>query len=99
MPACGKTPAKSPEVILGVKDATTFFIQQTVEYARTKLPVSEAVVYLRGLLEIGGEHPKMDPVRFAFTTLSESDRQLELVQTGQMVLNLKTESQNEKDRE
>jgi hypothetical protein len=68
-------------------DAETFFIQRTIAYARS-LPIPDAVQFLRGACHSlkGGEG--LEELRSITTRLSESDNQLELIQTGQLKLAL-----------
>lgn len=62
-----------------------FFLRESAGHARS-LPVREAVAFLRGLLLVCD--PSMtDQIRHQFDALSNSDRQLELIQTGQIKLN------------
>jgi HD-like signal output (HDOD) protein len=57
-----------------------FFIAESIKLARS-MPISEARVYLAGLLDALGETPESHDVRHAFTLLDASDRQLELLTT------------------
>lgn len=64
-------------------DAREYFLTEAVTHART-LPLKDAVEFLRGLLQCCNETPATEQVRTVFLHLSESDRQLELIQSGQM---------------
>lgn len=66
-------------------DPREYFLQEAIAHART-LPLKDAVVFLRGLLECGQESKAMGAVRSLFLLLSESDRQLELIELGQLKL-------------
>lgn len=68
--------------------AELFFIQECVAHARTNLPLREALTYLSGMLTICGDNPAVSAVRNAFIQMSDSDRQLELIQMGQLPLPL-----------
>lgn len=70
-----------------MSEAMEFFLQSSVNHART-MPLTDSVRYLRGLLEVAGDHPAVSELRHAFVCLTESDRQLELISVGQMKLPL-----------
>jgi hypothetical protein len=70
-------------------DAREFFLTEAVAHART-LPLKDSIEFLRGLLQWANESPATESVRSVFIHLSESDRQLELIQTGQLKLDFKT---------
>jgi hypothetical protein len=62
-------------------------IHQNIRLAR-KLPLPDAVLLLRGLLELCGDTAAAYEVRVIYTQLSESDRQLALFEIGQLKLSL-----------
>ena len=64
-----------------------FFIQQAIAHARS-LPLAEAVLFLRGLLALAEGDDSLREVRLIYAALSESDRQLSLIETGQLRLPL-----------
>jgi hypothetical protein len=68
-----------------MSDPVEFFITESIAHAR-QMPTKDAVIFLRGLLQSSLESPAIDRIRAAFIALSESDRQLELIQSGQMKL-------------
>jgi hypothetical protein len=68
-------------------DAETFFIEHAVGYART-LPLPDAVAFLRGMSLSVKDGSAADSVRKIVVVLSDSDKQLELIQTGQLKLAL-----------
>lgn len=69
-----------------------YFFQEAIAHART-LPVPDAVKFLGGLLQSCTDNDGVAPVRNAFIALSQSDRQLELIQSGQLKLNLQGDKQ------
>lgn len=69
-----------------MSDPQQFFIAEAIAHARS-LSMEEAVVFLRGLLQSCSDDEALAPLRNAYSVLSESDRQLELIQTGQLKLN------------
>ena len=66
-----------------------YFVTESISHAR-ELPLKDAVIFLRGLLESCGDEEAVAPIRDAFISLSHSDSQLELIQSGQLKLNLPT---------
>ena len=69
-------------------DAETFFITQSIAYARS-LPLKDAGPYLRGMMGVCREIRNVsETVGKAAAAVSESDRQLELIETGQLKLAL-----------
>jgi hypothetical protein len=68
-------------------NAQAVFIARSIELARS-LPLKEAVVYVRGLCQLCQDEGVIDEIRRISSLLSESDRQLELIQTGQLKLRL-----------
>jgi hypothetical protein len=60
-----------------------FLIHKNIGLART-LPLPDAVQLLRGLLVLCGDSDGTKELRFIYTNLSESDRQLSLFETGQL---------------
>lgn len=70
-----------------MNESQEFFIAQSIAHART-LPLPEAVVYLRGLLQSCVDSPSLDPIRQVYIGLSESDKQLELIQSAQLKFKL-----------
>ena len=65
--------------------AQQFFYVECVAHAR-QLPLADAILFLSGMLQSCSDEKALAPVRNCFITLSESDKQLELIQTGQMKL-------------
>lgn len=55
-----------------------FFITESLRLAR-QMNLPDARLYLRGLLELAGNHDQAAPIRKATILLDESDRQLELL--------------------
>jgi hypothetical protein len=69
-------------------DAEAFFITQSIAYARS-LPLKDAGPYLRGMMGVCQEMNGLsETVRKAAAAVSESDRQLQLIETGQLKLAL-----------
>ena len=62
-----------------------YFVVQAITHART-LPMADAVIFLRGLLQSCNDERAFAPVRNAYMALSQSDKQLDLIQTGQLKL-------------
>jgi pyridoxal biosynthesis lyase PdxS len=63
------------------------FVRQSLAHART-LPLTEARIYLHGLMLLTEGEAGMGPVRIAYQHLCESDAQLELIASGQLRLPL-----------
>lgn len=78
-----------------MNEAEEFFVCESIGRAR-ELPLPDAIKFLRGLLSVcGDENEAVSVIRSNFTHLSESDRQLHLIQTRQMRLPLtKEEGEN-----
>jgi hypothetical protein len=70
-----------------MSEAQHFFIAHSIATARG-MKLSEAVVYLRGLLQSCSEETDLRELQQLYVTLSESDKQLELIQNGQLKLSL-----------
>lgn len=70
-----------------MSEAQAIFIRESVAHAR-EMKLAAAVVFLRGLLESVEDEAVRSPIQNVFILLTESDRQLELIQTGQLKLNL-----------
>lgn len=70
-----------------------FFIKEAVAHAR-QLPLADAVVFLRGMLESIHDEPAFAPIRAAFAALSQSDSHLELIESGQLTLPLEGRKKN-----
>ena len=69
-------------------DAETFFITQSVAYART-LPLKDAGPYLRGMMGVCREiRGVSEIVGKSAIAVAESDAQLQLIETGQLKLAL-----------
>lgn len=68
-------------------EAQKFFFAECAARAR-ELPLSDAVKFLRGWSVSCEDSPEQESVRRILVALSESDRQLELIKTGQMKLQL-----------
>jgi len=69
-----------------MNEAREFFIRESIAHARA-LNVAHAVLFIRGLLESCDDNDAVVRLRAIYTALSESDRQLELIQSGQLKLN------------
>jgi hypothetical protein len=69
-------------------DPVEFFFTQAIAFARS-LPLSQAVLFLRGMLQSCSDSPATDQVRRIYVGLSESDRQLWLIESGQLKLDLR----------
>lgn len=65
-----------------------FFLNESLAHART-LPLAESVIFLRGMLQSCSDSEAINRIRQIYIPLSESDRQLELIQSGQLKLVLK----------
>lgn len=65
-----------------------FFLSHALAHGRT-LPMKEALSYFNGLLQLAGDTKEVARIRAVFVRLQECDRQLELIQHGQIKLNLK----------
>lgn len=62
-----------------------FFVAESIAHARS-LPLADAVVFLQGLLQSCSDADALAPIRNAYIAMSQSDKQLELIQTGQLKL-------------
>jgi hypothetical protein len=62
--------------------ARKFFLEQAITFGRS-LPVKDAVVYFRGLVLSCDDSDAVCQVRKLVASLSETDRQLDLIATGQ----------------
>jgi hypothetical protein len=69
-----------------MSEAQKFFFAECAQRAR-ELPLAKAVEFLRGCIE-ACESIDGTEIQKIFVALSETDRQLELIQTGQMKLKL-----------
>lgn len=58
-------------------DAEKFFLSEAVTHARS-LNISDAVLFLRGLLQSCSDSQAAANIRSIYIALSESDRQLQL---------------------
>lgn len=67
-------------------EAQLFFTREAIVHAR-ELPVRDAVIYLHGLRDSIEDEEVKAPIQQIYMLLTESDRQLELIQTGQLKLN------------
>lgn len=65
-----------------MNNAVEFFIKETAAHARS-LPLNEAVVFLKGALEIAGDNDAVKELRGTYVDLSSADDQLELIASGQ----------------
>ncbi|ODU24016.1 MAG: hypothetical protein ABS95_02490 [Verrucomicrobia bacterium SCN 57-15] len=70
-----------------------FLIRKNIGMART-LPLHEAVLLIQALLQLCGDSDATKELRFIYTNLSESDRQLGLFETGQLKLSLDKPEKN-----
>lgn len=77
-----------------MSEATEFFLAESIAHART-LSVAQAVLYLRGMVQSCTDSEAVEHIRKAYIGLSESDRQLELIQTRQLKLKLKATGDGE----
>ena len=71
-----------------MNDPVEYFLTESIAHARA-LPLGESVVFLRGMLQSCSDTKAVQRIRALYIPLSESDRQLELIQSGQMKLPLK----------
>lgn len=76
-----------------MSEAEQFFFSEACAHART-MKISEAALFLRGLLECTGGGELAERIRAIHISLCESDRQLALFQTGQLKLPLKENGGN-----
>lgn len=67
--------------------AIAFFISEAISHARS-LPLAQAVEFLRGLLQSCSDSEVTEAIRKVFISLSESDKQLDLIQAQQLKLRL-----------
>jgi len=74
-----------------LNDAQTYFLREATAHAQA-LPLHQAVIYLEGLLQSVKDSELTAHLRKIYTTLSELDRQIDLIKTGQ------TNSSSEKKR-
>jgi hypothetical protein len=70
-----------------MNDPVEFFLREALAHART-MPLRDAALFLHGFVLSCADKKVADQVRPLFVQVSESDRQLELIQSGQMKLNL-----------
>lgn len=75
-------------------EAQEFFYAECASRAR-ELPLTEAVKFLHGMSLSCGDAPADNLVAKILIALSESDRQLELIQTGQLKLEFSTKEANQ----
>lgn len=68
-------------------EAEHFFLTESIAHAR-RMKIPDAVLYLRGLLQSTVSTEMSEKIRGICISLSESDRQLELLQGSQLKLNL-----------
>jgi len=68
-------------------ESQLFFAQEAVTHAR-EMKLQHAVVFLRGLLESLDDPSIKAVINPIYVMLTESDRQLELIQGGQLKLKL-----------
>lgn len=71
-------------------EAQQFFLCECIAHVR-ELKLADAVLFLRGMLESVEDEALKSPIQNAFVLLTESDRQLELIQSGQLKLRLPAE--------
>jgi hypothetical protein len=65
-----------------------FFVSQSIDHARS-LPLQQCIQYLKGFLStIGNDHPVAANLHPVYQSLRDSDQQLDLIQIGQLKLNL-----------
>lgn len=74
-----------------MNEAQQFFISQTIALVRG-MKIHDAVIYLRGLLQTCADEASLPELRKVYINLSESDKQLELIQNGQLKLSLEGQS-------
>lgn len=70
-----------------MNDARAFFLAGSLTHART-LPLASSVLYIRGLLQNCADGEDLEHVRRIYISLSESDKQLELICSQQTKLPL-----------
>jgi hypothetical protein len=68
-------------------DAQGFFVSDSVARVR-ELKLSKSVLFLRGMMESVEDEDIRSQIGPIYISLSESDRQLELIQLGQLKLDL-----------
>ena len=65
-----------------------FFVSESISHART-LPLPDCIRYLEGFIAvIGARHPASPRLRSIYRALVDSDQQLDLIQLGQLKLDL-----------
>ena len=68
-------------------EAQQFYIRKSIFFAR-QMSFPDSLLYLRGFLESSPDTPEFHQIREIFSRLVADDRQLELIQTGQLKLNI-----------
>lgn len=68
-----------------MNEAQDFFLRECAAHARS-LPVTQAILYLRGLLISCNESSALEGLHAIYDRLVQSDNQLDLIHTGQMKL-------------
>ena len=69
-------------------DNEQFFVSESVELARS-LSLPDCIRYLDGFLNaVGAAHPAAASLRAIYRSLRNSDQQLDLIQLGQLKLDL-----------
>jgi len=71
-----------------MSDPVEFFLRESIARARS-MSVGDSVIFLRGLLQSCSDTYATQQIRPLFVCLSEIDRRLNLIQSGQMKLHLK----------
>lgn len=69
-----------------MSDSLSLFIRDQIRRARKDLPYEDALIYLRHLALLG--EGSTENLRSAVFSIAEGDRQLELIASGQLRLDL-----------
>jgi hypothetical protein len=77
---------------MGTEQDEQFFISESIRHAR-QLPLPDCARYLCGFwAAIGSAHPAAPAISSVCDSLRSSDQQLDLIQLGQLRLNLEGEA-------
>jgi hypothetical protein len=66
-------------------DPKEYFVREAINHAFT-LPFPQALHYLRGLTELGGDLPAINKIRDVLVHMSHSERSLDFLRSGQTEL-------------
>jgi hypothetical protein len=74
-----------------IGDEEHFFISESVRH-RKALSYPDALKYLRGMLRTCGDLEELGDVRRLVSSMTANDAQLELIESGQLILDLQNGS-------